>query len=188
MTEKNKLRPETVRLLSEEAVKRYHEGLPPPDNISDLYEWMEDEGFDEVLKVSEDTIGISIDELATEQFNDRNLRDWLGVPTSHQINDDQRIEFIIERISEEGGGSLGEYDFPSVLKYPIAGENGRTALIGGYALMCGQGGPEFTWLGVFADEKQFYERLKGEGIRLPTELLTLPPTELLTWWREGRGR
>jgi hypothetical protein len=53
--------------------------------------------------------------------------------------------------------------------------------------MCGQGGPEFTWLGVFADETQFYERLKVEGIRLPSELMTLPPTDLLTWWRE-RGR
>jgi hypothetical protein len=186
MTQPDFQLPANFQAILDDAIRRFSDGLAPPEAISEVYEWLEDGGLDELLKVSEDLIGISIDEISTEQFNDINLRDWLGVPTSQKINDDQRIEFIIERISEGGVGALGEYDFPSILKFPIVSQEGRTALIGGYALMCGQGGPEFTWLGIFADETQFYERLKVEGIRLPSELLNLPATELLTWWRKGQ--
>ena len=177
--------PANFQPILDDAIRRFFDGLAPPEAISEVYDWLEFDGMDQLLKSSEDLIGVSIAEIA-DQFNDSNLRDWLGVPTGQKINDDQRIEFIIERISEGGVGALGEYDFPSVLKFPIVSHDGRVALIGGYALMCGQGGPEFTWLGIFADETQFYERLKVEGIRLPSELLNLPATELLTWWRKGR--
>jgi len=176
---------EQVGVLLEEAVLRCYEGLPPPDEISKVYEWLENEGLDELLKASEDLIGVSIDEMSKDRFNDRNLRDWVGLPSNQKIDDEERINFITERISEEGFDSLGGDYFPSVVKYPIVSKDGRAALIGGYALISGHG-PEFTWLGVFSDESHFYERLKTVGIRLPSELLGLSPAELLTWWRKGR--
>lgn len=176
---------EQVGVILEEAVLRCYEGLSPPDEISKVYEWLGDEGLDELLKASEDLIGVSIDEMSKDQFNDRNLRDWLGLPSNQKVDDEERINFIIERISEEGFESLGGDYFPSVVKYPIVSKDGRAALIGGYALISGHG-PEFTWLGVFSDESHFYEHLKNVGIRLPSELLGLSPAELLTWWRKGR--
>ena len=176
---------EQIGVFLEEAVLRCYEGLPPPDDFSNVYEWLEDEGLDELLKASEDLIGVSIDEMSKDQFNDRNLRDWLGLPSNQKIDDEERIKFITERISEEGLESLGDYYFPSVVKYPTVTKDGRPGVIGGYALISGHG-PEFTWLGVFPDESQFYEHLKTVGIRLPSELLKLPPTDLLKWWRRGR--
>jgi hypothetical protein len=177
--------PANFQPILDDAIRRFFDGLAPPEAISEVYDWLEFDGMDQLLKSSEDLIGVSIAEIA-DQFNDSNLRDWRGFPKTKKITDKDRVDFIVESISEEGMGFLGEYRFPSVLKYPIVSQDGRTALIGGYALMCGQGGPEFTWLGVFADETQFYERLKVEGIRLPSELLNLPATELLTWWRKGQ--
>ena len=172
--------------ILDDAVRRLFDRLDPPEAISEIYDWLEFDGMDQLLKLSEDLIGVSISEIA-DQFNDRNLRDLRGFPKTQKITDTERVEFIVELISEDGIDTLGDDYFPSIIKHPIESQDGRKALIGGYALMCGQGGPEFTWLGVFADETQFYERLKVEGIRLPSELTNLPPTEFLAWWRKGRS-
>jgi len=75
---------EQVGVLLEEAVLRCYEGLPPPDEISKVYEWLENEGLDELLKASEDLIGVSIDEMSKDRFNDRNLRDWVGLPSNQK--------------------------------------------------------------------------------------------------------
>jgi hypothetical protein len=177
--------PANFQPILDDAIGRFFDGLDPPEAISEVYDWLEFEGMDQLVKSSEELIGVSIDEIA-DQFTDSNLRDRRGFPKTKKITDEERVDFIAMLISQDGIDALGEYDFPSVLKYPILSQDGRTALIGGYALMCGQGGPQFIWLGLFADETQFYERLKVEGIRLPSELMNLPATELLMWWRKGR--
>ena len=182
--------PSSIRLpakfqpILNDAVSRLFDGLEPPESILEVYDWLELDGMDQLLKLSEDLIGVSIVKVA-EQFNDSNFRDWRGFFKTKKITDKERVEFIVEFISEDGIDALGDHYFPSILKHPIVSQDGRSALIGGYALMCGQGGPEFTWLGVFADETKFFKRLEVENIRLPSELLNLPPTELLTWWRQG---
>jgi hypothetical protein len=175
--------PDSFQDLVDRAIDRCRSGLSPPDDLSTLYDWLEGDGYDDLLAASGDVIGVWIESMATDHFYDSNLRDWEGIPKTTKITDADRIGFIVERISEAGGGGLGDSPFPSILKFPLLSSRGRPAVVGGYATMCGQGGPEFTWLGLFTDESAFVDRLRTVGIQLESELISASESELLKWWR-----
>ena len=90
--------PAHLQPILDDAVRRLFDGLDPPEAISEVYDWLEFDGMDQLLKLSEDLIGVSISEIA-EQFNDRNLRDFRGFPKTKKITDSERVEFIVELIS-----------------------------------------------------------------------------------------
>ena len=77
---------------------------------------------------------------------------------------------------------MGESPFPSIFKFPLIDQDGYSVLVGGYATICGQAGPEFTWLGVFGNESEFYDDLKRKGIVAEAELESLTDSELLAFW------
>lgn len=173
--------PGKLRIIARAAVERCHAGLPPPDGIADFYTWLESDGFEALQESSADMVGVFINDVAEELFSDKNVRDWLGVPLAKQLSDAERAMFIRERISE-GVETLGEYRFPSIFRFSLIAEDGRSAIVGGYALLHGQAGLKFTWLGVFADESQLHDRLAEVGIRELDEFEELTDAELLQWW------
>ena len=77
---------------------------------------------------------------------------------------------------------MGESPFPSIFKYPLIDQDGYSALVGGYATICGLAGPEFTWLGVFGNDSEFYDNLKRDGIVAESETESLTDSELLAFW------
>ena len=173
--------PGKCRVIARAAVERCHAGLPPPDGIADLYAWLESDGIEALQESSADKMGVFINDVAEEQFHDKNLRDWLGVPAASKLTDAERATFVRDRISE-GVDTLGEDVCPSIFVFPLMTKDGRTAIVGGYAVIKGQAGPEFTWLGVFVDESKFYDRLAEVGIRNLAEFEESTDRELLQWW------
>jgi len=168
---------------SKRAVQSCHAATPMPDSIANLYEWLESDGFETLERVSGEAMGIFIDEVADHYFNDEYIRDTLGLSSSKRVSKKQRIEFIRDVIAEEGVGSVGESPFPSIFAFPLLDDDGRCAYVGGYAKICGQAGPEFTWLGVFADKSLIQDRLAELGIKALQELSQHTDSELLKYWR-----
>ena len=163
-------------------VARHRSAMPQSDSLMQLCEWLEGDGYDALERASGEVLGVAVTEIARDQFNDQNLRDWEGLTARQRITNDQRLEFIKERFSEGGVGALGESPFPSIFKFPLIDQDGYTALVGGYATICGQAGPEFTWLGVFENEAKFYDELKRKGIVAESDIESLTDSELLAFW------
>lgn len=174
--------PPELREGCRDIVVRHRSAMPQSVSLVQLCEWLEGDGYDALERASGEVLGVAVTDIAGDQFNDQNFRDWEGLTARQRITNDQRLEFIKERLSEGGVGALGESPFPSIFNFPLIDQDGYTALVGGYATICGQAGPEFTWLGVFENEAKFYDELKRKGIVAESDIESLTDSELLAFW------
>ena len=166
-------------------VARHRSAALQGESLAQLCEWLESDGYKALEQASGEILGVAVSDFAGDQFNDRNLRDWKGLKTRQRITNDQRLEFIKERLAEGGVSALDESLFPSIFKFPLIDQDGYSVLIGGYATICGQAGHEFTWLGAFENESEFYDSLTRQGVFSEAELENMTDEELLALWTKS---
>jgi hypothetical protein len=175
--------PPALRDSCRDIVTRHRLSTPQAESLLNFCEWLETDGYDALERASGEVMGVAIADISKDQFCDRNLRDWEGLTSRKRVSNSQRLAFMRERLTEQGDGGLGESPFPSIFKFPLIDAEGFAVLIGGYATIHGQAGPEFMWLGVFGTESDFYDALGQKGIVADADIQYFTDSELLALWK-----
>jgi hypothetical protein len=147
--------------------KQSHELSPELEKIK---EWLEVDGWDNLLADYGENTAIKIGELAYHQFNDDELLANLDFPSDYKVADLDRIKWGRQCINDLFDGGDESY-LCDVLCYELKATNGDTAFIGCLLENQGQGGPVASWQGLFNTKEEFLSSLSADPFYWITPLM-----------------
>jgi hypothetical protein len=174
--------PEDLYEARDAVIENVHKGIEPPESLELIHEWLEDDGWDALVgSITNETMAVNVHHLGDHCFNDAEfIAGWLG--EKQPITDSMRVEHIrmlLQQAINNGDG----WEIPSIYSFPIAREDGKSAVISCAMETKGQGGPETSWWGIYKTHKDFLAALKKAGV-IPIEYIDdLTDAELLTYWQ-----
>ena len=158
-------------------------GSPIPSDLSLITEWLRNDGYEELIRSWEENgedSWIEIKYLA-DKFSDEMMHDYADIEAGVTITDDMRIDHIraicrSHYIEETGWPVL------TIHGYKVNRGDGQSAIIGYLMGICGQGGPEFEYYGIFADKESFYKKLKEDSY-LINDIDSFEIAKILSTWK-----
>lgn len=122
----------------DELVEAFYAGEPLPSAaLSLMQEWLEDDGWDELLEASGELIYVNLAQLGHYELSDEGLRDYQGLSKRARITDKLRLAHARAFLSEVDLDSHGV----NRAIYPVTSSDGRSAVLTGSISIEGQGGP-----------------------------------------------
>ncbi len=157
MTNKSNLSPK-LQLACDESVASFKESYQESPELEKIKEWLEVDGWDDLLANYGESTAIKIGELAQYQFNDDELLANLDLPSDYKVADIDRIKWGRQCINDlfDGGDESFLCD---LLCYELKATNGDSAFIGCLLENQGQGGPVCDWQGLFNTKEEFLNSL-----------------------------
>jgi hypothetical protein len=177
MTKPNKF-PKNLWPIRDTVIERIHAGKTLPSEIQKIYEWLSNEGWDDL--VGKDSNESMIIYLGSFCENDAELRTVFDVEDSIGITDQMRIQFSRDLLSKVISGE-DSYDYSTVVFYPLKGNDEKEVIICA-TLNCQQGGWDVEWNGVFLISDLIFKEFKIEGIYLVDHLDTIDDASILSFW------
>lgn len=175
--------PAELKKISDIVVENTLQGILPPDNIKLIYDWLEVEGWDDLLG-NLDTWAINLNYLAQHEFDDESLKYYLEDfhdKLNVDINDEVRLSYAKELIQNESGDNGRVV---SVNSYKLEREDGKLSYIGCYIEMQGQGGPAPQWCGIFKSKEEFIDFIKKSGFVFTEEIGLIVDDVILNLWNK----
>jgi hypothetical protein len=162
--------------------KQSHELFPELDKIK---EWLEVDGWDNLLADYGENTAIKIGGLAQYEFNDDELLANLDLPSDYKLTDLDRIKWGRQCINDLFDG--GDESFLcEVLCYELKAINGDTAVIGCLLENQGQGGPVCDWQGLFNTKEEFLNSLAQEwGFWITPLMGDVTDEVILSYWQKN---
>jgi len=154
-----------------------------PD-MSQLEEWLEDEGYEFAFECWKDELVVlDLKKLAESSFSDSALCAHAGVDND-QVDDILRVEHARGLIQYEFEPGVETYAY-TIHQLPITDNSGRSAVLGYKMQQHGQCGSKFHLSGAFQSEKEFLEKLRCSGYLLQTEIDDISEALILGLWEKG---
>lgn len=178
--------PDDLTEAREAAVAYAHGTGLLPAEIRLLQEWLEGDGWDDLISDLDGEMALKIDDLASRMFGDCALRAELGLGRNARLNDEQRVQYARRKMGETVSGR-DDYLCPSVHAYPLSAADGRTAVVGCTIEVHGQAGPVVDWVGVFPNKSTFLDTLMRSGSWLSSRLDAVTDAEVLARWQAKNG-
>lgn len=179
----NKL-PEFLQADCDEVVAAFNNGKTAPKNLEKIKEWLEVDGWDDLIADLGEQMAINLADLSQFDFNDQEARDSQDIPDDLPVTDEDRIRWGRNKIDSV----LSEYDdclLPSLHTYTLKASDGSTATIGCLVEIHGQGGPVCEWQGLWASREEFLDSLGKGGKYWVTPLMGDVPGEvILSFWEK----
>lgn len=179
----NKL-PKFLQADCDEVVAAFNNGKTALKNLEKIKEWLEVDGWDDLIADLGEQMALKLYYLAQHQFNDGELRASEGIPYDLAVTDDDRIHWgrtQIDRVFND----YDDYLLPSVHTYQLTATDGSTAIIGCLVEIQGQGGPVCEWEGLWASREEFLYALGKDANYWVTPLMGDVPNEtILSLWEK----
>jgi len=152
-----------------DVVRFVHFGGKAPSGLALLQDWLEDEGWDQLVGQWRDVVALKT---SNAPYNDDDLRWYSEIEDSTKIGDQERILFAKQWLAD----TMEENDshwLPSVHHCIITRGDGLSAILGCTVQCYGQGGNEIEWHGAFKDLAQFLTYISDNGydLRIDPEII-----------------
>ena len=155
-----------------------HSGNEAPESISLIYEWLENDGWTELVDQNANgDLAVSIPNLCSE---DAELRAVLDIDDAVLITNQMKIQHTRERLQELDSGSFF-YDYPEITFCRIENNDGMSVVLGAL-FKVQQGGWDVNWVGVFKTSEQFFQAMKLNGLWTVSELDSIDDQSILQFW------
>lgn len=153
-------------------------GEPSPNNISEIYDWLENDGWTELVdRNPNDEMVIYV---AGFCENDAELRAILKFDDSVKITNEMRIEYTREYLKKINSDEIN-YDYPEITYCTIERDDGKSVALG--AMMVVQpGGWAVEWSGVYADAESFIQTMKLNGYWTLEDIGSIDDVAILNFW------
>lgn len=178
--------PEELWEIRDAVVEHVHANTPLPQDIERLHEWLEGDGWDILLESWDEEELVMKIEYLSDFFSDTiELRDAEGLDSSDEINDEIRVEYARNWMSDffEAGEDL--YNVKSIHSCELKCQGGKSVTIYcTYASYGGQGDGEMFWYGAFATRQGFLNHIKELGYWLTEDILSMDDATILTLWQK----
>jgi hypothetical protein len=168
--------------IRDAAIERALKKAPPTPDFQKLYDWLLNEGYEELCAAYNDKFAIDLKWLAKLRFSDLELRAYCELGKGKKVTDAMRCSFARQIIGDMHPGDDPDTVFPSIEALKLERGDGKSAVIGCTSLSIGQGGPEFDCHGIFATEADFLAHLRSLGFWLD-DPAKLSDKALLSLWR-----
>lgn len=172
--------------IQNQIIECHWQGLPPPEDVETLQEWLMADGWDHALAAWDDeAVVLNLAELAKDCFTDQCMtaEDWLPAP-GQDLNE-HRASFAREWIQNAITSGAGEHSL-SVHSCTICHSNGDQLILGLTVEIQGYS-PEPTWHGMFSDKEAFYQYLKSLGHVFHRDISSLSDQEILVLWQHKQS-
>jgi hypothetical protein len=180
--------PKSIQDQADQAIEAYYSNRSDSEALKAVQEYLESDGWDELYAISNEATALNFGSFAQEYFYDSELRDHIGLSDDEPILDADRLEFARTEMSR----LIDEFDellVPSIVHCTIKDRMGREVIIGGYAEIHGQLGPETTWLNLTRSEADFKSQLKERELIPADQIDRISNGQILSLWRaQARGR
>ena len=170
--------PEKLWPIRDAVIDAVLRGGEPPEEISSIYEWLEKDGWIELVDRNPNgDLAVSIHSFC---YDDAELRALLDIDDLVPIGDEVRIQFTREGLRELESDS-NSYDYPEITFCRIESKDRRSVVLG--ATFENQpGGCEVYWMGVYTNAEQFINAMKFKGIWPLDEVDTIDDESILRFW------
>jgi hypothetical protein len=176
--------PEFLQADCDEVVAAFNNGKTAPKNLEKIKEWLEVDGWDDLIADLGEQMAIDLADLSQFDFNDQEARDSQDIPDDLSITDEDRIRWGRNKIDSV----LSEYDdclLPSLHTYTLKASDGSTATIGCLVEIHGQSGPVCEWQGMWSSREEFLDSFSKGGKYWVTPLMGDVPDEvILSIWQK----
>jgi len=181
MQSKKTQMPDKVLKVCAELVAHIHDGKSLPDSLQSLYDWLEVEGWDELINDLDEDYAINLREVAESRFRDSEVAAAEGLENIDRVTDTQRAAFARHWVNQAATGEDG-YTAPTVHCFSLKDFKGREAFLGVTVEIHGQAGAVPVWHGMFKNREDFLSKLRASGYCLVSELPSLDDSRLLAFW------
>ena len=155
-------------------------GNEPPAEISSIYEWLENDGWTELVDRNPNgDLAVSIYSFC---YDDAELRALLDIDDLVPVSDEMRIQLTREGLRELKSDSIS-YEYPEITFCRIEGKDRRSVVLG--ATFENQpGGCVVHWMGVYKNAEQFINAMKFKGLWPLNEVGMIDDESILRFWRK----
>ena len=176
------LLPAHLQAIADKVVDEFIVGNSHPDGLEAIYEWLEIDGWEQLLTDLGAEMALKLHHLAAFDFNDNETRWNLDIPDDQSIQDSDRLNWARQRIEYYQTGEDG-YVFVSVHAFPLVSSEGKVAIVGCLIEVHGQAGPVCDWRGLWRTREEFYDALASDGqIWLTPRMGDIPDEVILSLW------
>ncbi len=126
-----------------------------------------------------------VDALGEGRLNDDAFREELSLDEDDDITDDDRAEYVRDVLRDEvAGAEPGDSDVhPLCRGIWVEDSEGRSALLAYSTSAAGFSGNSIEWLGLYDDEEELRETMRGRGYVVePEDVDEVDQDELLALW------
>jgi len=176
--------PPELQLACDESVASFKQSHQESPELKKIKEWLEVDGWDNLLADYGENTVIKIGSVAQLDFNDEELRANLGFESDHDVTDFDRILWGRQCINYlfDGGDESFLCD---ILCYQLKATNGDTVVIGCLVENQGQGGPVCDWQGLFNTKVEFLNSLTQEwGFWITPLMGDVTDEAILSYWQK----
>jgi len=176
--------PEELIKVRDIVVANALQGIPLPDDIQLIYDWLTIDGWDDLLGDLE-SWAINLNYLAHLKFDDQELKYYLEDSEdieSIEITDEKRLNYARELIKYEESENG---DVVSINSYKLEREDGKFVYIGCYIETQGQLGAVPKWCGTFKTKEEFITFIRNSGFVFINELDLITDQTILDLWRKN---
>jgi len=174
--------PEKLLHIVDVVVAHAVDNTPLPDNLNDLTEWFETDGWDHLCSTTDDYFcALKLFQLAWYNFSDQELE--ANQEETVPITDEVRLAYARNLVAE-AIEEVDEYNCPTVHSIQISNANGHVAILGWLVESHGQGGVVPVFQGIFSNKSDFYQSLRDLDFVLQTEEDLLKDETILRLWNQ----
>lgn len=161
--------PSQLQKFADEAISQFFaEGKTA--GLEEIYEWLEVDGWDDLIADFEEQDALNISYLAEHRFTDSQLRDQAGLDDKDKVLDSDRLTYANEVIEYSMSGDDGHV-LASLHAFPLVSSTGQVAFVGCMIAIHGQGGPHCDWWGLWESKESFYNAVAKSGDYWVTPLM-----------------
>jgi hypothetical protein len=171
-----------LQAAADEALREFAIGNNNPDVLSQIYEWLEADGWDALINDVGDQIAVMLRYIAENDFTDDEARCGLDLPNEVELKDSYRIKWARQRIERAQNGedwNLGA----SLHTYKLIASDGSFAFIGCLIQSRGQWGDDCNWWGLWNSPQDFYDSVgKGGNTWVMPHMGEITDERILSMW------
>jgi hypothetical protein len=171
--------------LLDDVIEKFFNNQSLPENITELYDWFEDDGIDYLISVEATLTFVLNLEGVLQSFYDEEvaLENEIEV---EQVTDQMRIAYARKEIQAACDFERASYDMLSVYCPAIKGNADKLVFLGCTAEDQGQNGMEIDWWGLYKSQDDFLEAIRNsECFVIDSEYDSISDERILSLWNKN---
>lgn len=177
-----------LQSIADAVLRDFAAGIEEPDDLADIYEWLEVEGWDFLLADLGEQNALKLGYIAQLEFSDEEARYNLDIPEEVELQDADRLNWARQRIDYAESGD-DTYLLASLHAYRLIGSDGSHAFLGCLIEVHGQGGPVCEWWGLWRTSEEFYDAVGDGGYNwVIPRMGEISDQVILSMWQKPKRR
>jgi hypothetical protein len=171
--------PKKLTVICDQVVDHVHKDTPLPEDMEELVNWYETDGWDDLIMGQDYAPGIlDLENFSQLKFSDEEMLAYeeYKPPLTNRV----RILYAREQIAN-AFEEMGVYGVPNVHFVEIQNKAGMSAVLV-WMVEPVHGGAEALYNGAFLDHEHFYQRLRDCGLVFRGEQNNLKDEAILKLW------